>query len=506
MRRYLMPNLRLCATVAALALTGRGARAVSLWEDDHGTQLRWDTTVQQTEAFRLLPRDQALLDDPNADDGDRHFTPGLISDRTDLFSELDYDAGSYGARLSAAGWYDPVYLHGNNNDLPATFNPISTAPGQFPDAVKRLEGTHAELLDGFVHGKTTLDGLPISVRLGRHTLTWGESLFFAGSGVASIQAPQDIIRARSVPASTAKELFLPVAQLSALVEIDPGLSIECYEQLEWRRDRLPGVESYFSTTDILDQGGERILLGGKALLRARDETPDPFGQFGVGVVGTAGEFEWGVYAMHGDSHSAVVVTDPAAGAYHLAFPTHLAIYGVSASTFLASSTLAGEMSVHTGVPVAPASLQRGDPVPRADSLNGQVSLVSQLSPGRFWASADLLAEVAANTVLHADAGAPSASQAGRTTAAFEVQFAPHYFHVAAGTDLTPSVTLEYGVLGRSAIDGELQAGNGALTASLEADYRVNWHVQLGFTHFIGAPSMQPLADRDFTAISVVRTF
>ncbi len=506
-----MTILRTCAALAAawaLVPSGREARGASLWQTDDGTQLRWDTTVQQTEAFRLLPRLQALLQDPNADDGDRHFSPGLVSDRTDLFSELDYGAASYGARLSAAGWYDPIYLHGNGNALASTFNPVSVAPGQLPDAVKRLEGLHAELLDGFVHGKFTLDGLPISVRLGRHTLTWGESLFFAGSGIASIQAPQDIIRARSVPDSTAKELFLPVTQASASVEIDPGLSIECYEQLEWRRDRLPGVESYFSTTDILDQGGERILLGdGKALLRARDGTPDPFGQFGIGAVGTSGEIGWGVYALHGDSHSPVVIGDPAASTYRLAFPAHLAIYGVSVSTFLDDSTLAGEASLHTGVPVsAPQLLQRGDPIPRADSLNGQVSVVSQAAPTRFWDSADLLAEIAANAVLHASGNAQSASRAGQTTAAFEIQFSPHYFHVLAGLDLTPSATLEYGVFGRSGIDAELQAGAGSLSANLNIDYRVNWHGQLSFTHFVGAPSTQPLADRDFMAISVVRAF
>ncbi len=486
----------------------REARAVPLWEDDHGTQLRWDTTVQQTEAFRLLPRQQALLDDPNADDGDRHFAPGLISDRTDLFSELDYDAGSYGARLSAAGWYDPVYLHGNGNEQASTFNPASAVPGAFPDAVKRLEGLHAELLDAFAHGTVRVAGLPISVRLGRHTLTWGESLFFGGNGIASIQAPQDVIRARSVPNSTAKELFLPVAQLSASVELDAGLSVELYQQMEWRHDRVPGVESYFSTTDILDQGGERILLGGgRTLRRTGDETPDPFGQSGIGLVGTAGEVDWGLYALRGDARSASVVTDPAAGTYHLAYPGHLAILGASASTFLDRSTLAAELSLHAGVPVpSPALLQPGQRVPRADSFNGQVSVASQAAPNLLWNSADLLAEIAANTVLHASGDAQSSSRAGRTTAAFEVQFAPHYFHVLPGTDLTPSATLQYGLFGRSGIDGEFQNGSGSLTADLALAFRVNWHGQLAFTHFIGAPSVQRLADRDFLAVSVARTF
>jgi len=472
--------------------------------------LSWNTSLQQTEAFRLEPATSALVANVNGDDGDRHFKPGLISDRTDLFSAFDYSTRSFGIRVSAAGWYDPIYLHGNGNNPADSFNPVSVLPGVLPQSVRHLHGLQGDLLDAFVHGKFTLDKIPVTLRLGRHTLIWGESLFFGGNGIAAGQAPEDVIRGRSVPDATARELFLPVAQLSGSIRLRPGLSIEFYDQFEWRRDRLPGVGSYFSTSDILDQGGERVLLAnGGSLRRTADAKPDAAGQFGLSLHGTTGQADWGLYALQADAHEPLVVTNPAAGTYHLVFPGHIGIYGASLSTFLGNDTISGEISFHHGVPVSvPGGLQAAGSgsLPRADSANAQVSLVSEKGPGRFWDSADLSAEIAGNVVVDASRDAASISAAGSSTMAFEVQFEPHYFHVLPAFDLSPSATFAYGVFGQSDIDTEMQQGSGSVTLGLNLDYRAVWHARLQFTHFVGAPSMQALADRDFAAISLMRSF
>jgi len=44
--------------------------------------------------------------DPNADDGDRNFAPGIISNRFDLYSQLDFSKGRFGFDASARAWYD----------------------------------------------------------------------------------------------------------------------------------------------------------------------------------------------------------------------------------------------------------------------------------------------------------------------------------------------------------------------------------------------------------------
>jgi len=112
-----------------------------------------------------------------------------------------------------------------------------------------------------------------------------------------------------VPDTPARELFLPVNQISASVQLRPGLSIEAYDQLEWRHDRLPGVGSYFSTADILGAGGERIIAApGQFLYRAPDQQPGAWGQFGATLRATVGDADLGLYALRYNTRSPVVTT------------------------------------------------------------------------------------------------------------------------------------------------------------------------------------------------------
>ena len=132
-----------------------------------------------------------------------------------------------------------------------------------------------------------------------------------------------------MPDSTAKELFLPVGQVSASLELRPGLSVEIYDQPEWRRERLPGVGTVFSTNDTLDLGGERLFLpNGQALSRGADRVPaSAADQFGAALHATSGQTDWGVYALEGDARSPLVVIDPPANSYHLLFAGHVGVVG-----------------------------------------------------------------------------------------------------------------------------------------------------------------------------------
>jgi hypothetical protein len=61
-------------------------------------------------------------------------------------------------------------------------------------------------------------------------------------------------------------------------------------------------------------------------------------------------------------------------------------------------------------------------------------------------------------------------------------------------------------VGRSSVDAAQNAGAGFISVGLNATYHVVWEAALSFTHFIGGPQIQPLADRDFVTISLTRTF
>ena len=523
-------QLCLAAKVSAVELYSNG-----------DTQLRWDNTIKYSAAVRLKGQDPYLVAGRNSDDGDRSFNPGLISNRFDLYSQLDFSAGWFGFDASAALWYDTIYQQKNDNNSPATFNPISVPNNKFTHAVRILHGEKAELVNAFVYANTELAGMPVSVRLGRHTLLWGESLFFPDNGIAAGQAPVDEIKVLGRPTSYARDVFMPVAQASASVQVLNNLTLEGYYQFEWRKTRLPGVASYFSTVDDLDAGGERwFLRSGQFLLRSRDQTPPSSGQFGAAIRLSSDDIDYGLYALRFNAKDPQIyyrpgiilgsgnpptIVDPSivdlstgkVGVYNLVYPQGIEIYGLSASGYLGSSNIAGEISARRNMPlptrllfVAPGRLADGDKhalYAVGDTLNAQLSTITTFTRTSVWDSATLNFEIAANDRLSVTKN-PSALDSSSEKAAVAVRttFEPTYFAVLPNLDLTPSVGVGYNFIGYAATGYAAGKGAGDLELGLTATYRVVWSANIMFSHFLGSNRNQALADRDFISFSVQRTF
>ena len=68
--------------------------------------MRWDNTVRYNLGVRAQSQNNAILGNPNFDDGDRNFSNGsLVTNRFDLLSEFDFVfQKKYGFRASYAGW------------------------------------------------------------------------------------------------------------------------------------------------------------------------------------------------------------------------------------------------------------------------------------------------------------------------------------------------------------------------------------------------------------------
>ena len=66
-------------------------------------------------------------------------------------------------------------------------------------------------------GRFDLGDTPLTVKLGRHTQYWGESLFVNGNlnSIAYSQNPLDLQKGFATPGAEAKELFRPLNQISA---------------------------------------------------------------------------------------------------------------------------------------------------------------------------------------------------------------------------------------------------------------------------------------------------
>lgn len=491
--------------------------------------VRWDTTVRTSLGFRLDGQSPVLLSNPNADDGDRAFKPGLISERVDFTSRLDVSRGDFGLEISGDGWYDAAYNMRDANTSAATFNPISMPVDQFPADVRRLMGDTVELANAYAHDKVEVAGVPVTISVGRQTVLWGESQYFAEDGVAAAQAPVDVIKQISQPLVDAQEAFLPVAQADVRISLPHGMALEAYDQFEWRRDRTPGVASYFSTSDVLDVGGETAFTPGGILYRGKDLTPNGIGQFGVALRRTSDVTDLGVYAIRYDAKDPQLSTlDQPAGTYRAVFPTGIELLGASASTYIGDDTLKGEISdrwhmplVSSGFgsasvgsflgPVAYAFLPASEPAvatyATGETLQALASYERQLPPGRLWGGATLDAEFVATDLLRVETE-PQSRLPGTTrlATAFEAVFAPQYFQALPGLDLTVPVGMRLGLSGRSSVDPGIAAHTGSVTFSLAATWRTVWDASVSYTHFIGAPPWQPLADRDFVTVAISRTF
>src|SRR5690606_21074698 len=93
--------------------------------------------------------------------------------------------------------------------------------------------------------------------------------------------------ASNTPGVAVKEILLPTGALYGQLDLTAQLSLEAYYQYEWKRTKLDGVGSYFSTVDQMGPGAEQYLIAFGGLLlpvpRGPDERPSQNGQWGVAL-------------------------------------------------------------------------------------------------------------------------------------------------------------------------------------------------------------------------------
>ena len=525
--RMLLYGLFAIAILASSAPCGTSAQASELYSSG-GFDVRWDNTIRYSADVRLSAANSTLLSYLNSDDGDRNFAPGLISNRLDLLSVVDLTMGDFGVQASVEAWYDTVYHARTANKSPVTYNPISVPNTQFARAVRNLEGQYADLGETFAYGNFAVAGVPVSMRIGRQTLLWGESLFSDENGIAAAQAPVDYIKSVGAPEGYSKDVFLPVDQLSITVQPQADISLSAYYQLEWRASRLPGVGSYFSDTDLQGAGTERAFLSpGTFLTHGKDETPPASGQFGVSLHIAVDDLDLGLYALRYNARYPILKVEPYggpigssgyAGEFESFYPTGISLYGISFSTYLGDSNIAGELSARRHMPlvsISPVSLYIAAPIrnlndngyAEGDTLHAQIFSVTTLAPAAAWDSADLSVEITANDLLGVtqDRTALSPSR-DRFASSVRALFEPHYFEVLPNLDATLIFGLGYNAVGRSSTDYTQNSGTGDFELGVSASYLSVWKADLTLRSFLGAPTHQALADRNFLVVSLERTF
>ncbi len=318
----------IAGAVASIAVASGGAQAFE-FKTNPDLNVRWDNTLKYTLGVRVQDIDDRVVA-PNiplgrlADDADLGWERGdITTNRVDVLSEFDFVwKDKYGFRVSGAAWYDHSYRDGTNHpgyneymnpitpaNLPPgtydgfysdTWGSIANPPGELSDDAKFRSYRGAELLDAFVFANFDIgDEMAFSVRAGRHTIYWGNSLFLAGAvhGIAGAMTTLDADKGFSVPGTSAKELFRPTNKLSGTFQFSQNLSVVGYYSFEFESAILPQHATYQSRAEgltpdndqfatlqagIVDPETLALVVPRAGFSKTDDEEPDG-GEWGIGV-------------------------------------------------------------------------------------------------------------------------------------------------------------------------------------------------------------------------------
>jgi hypothetical protein len=533
---------RLFGAIAAATIAAMSAPPAALAGPFDDLQVRWDNTVTVSTEYGLhnalpaaanycaLDAHESLAHDM---DGGCVYGTGFHTARIDLLSQIDIDATDFGLHASAAGWYDGI-----DNDENST-----TQGNSYRTAETSENGGHdLELFEAFIHGAVDVgNDSALSFRIGRHSIVWGESLFFPGNGIAAGLSPIDSYMVQSPSDYHAGNAYLPVGQISASWSATSELSIEAYYQFEWRRSRIDPDYAYVDPNNVLGAEGTHLIsltVPGRGTFyyrRTADRLPDSTDQYGLAVKWHRGDFDVGLYGLSYDAKtpninyypsSAAAGYGPPVGAYSLEYPTGIQVYGASiAGPLLGDAVFGAEVSARRNMPLVNGGVFNlpgragggGERFPLGDTLHGQFSWTYTLAPiaalpdGASWRT-----EIAANHLLdttdNPDRLAPGRT---RTAAAIRTVFEPQFFQVLPRIDITVPVGIGYNFLGLSETDPAMNRGTGDFDFGVTATIDQAWKGAVTYTHYfgwskfplvgIGGPQ-QPLGNWDYIQVSVERSF
>jgi hypothetical protein len=310
--------------VASAALASTGVQAFEFDIDNDDLKVRWDNTLKYNLTVRANDPNTRVYSPNNAlgrlsDDADLGWERGdVVSNRVDVLSEFDFVwKEKFGFRVSGTGWYDHAYRDGTNHpgynpDMPSvnaaypdgladTWGSTAVPPGELTDDAKFRAYRGAELLDAFVFANFEInDEMALSVRAGRHTIYWGNSLFLAGAvhGIAGSMTTLDADKGFSVPGTSAKELFRPTNKISATFQLSQNMSLVGYYSLEFEAAILPQLGTYQSRAEglnpdtdafvtlqagVLDPATLESIVPRAGFAKTDDEEPNGGEEWGIGV-------------------------------------------------------------------------------------------------------------------------------------------------------------------------------------------------------------------------------
>lgn len=508
--RFRISPRRIVQGVAAAALCSGAAHAFEIPTASPDLNVRWDNTVKYNAGWRIEDRDRKLGDSWGMQGGEHRFDQGdMVTNRLDLLSEFDFIyKRNNGFRVSAAAWYDAAYDRNVDGNPAYQQAGLGTAfpNNRLTNSVARWYTSSGEILDAFVFGRVEVGGRPIDLKAGRHTVYWGESLFSPIHGVSYSQGPVDFRKALATPGSEAKELFLPLNQLSFAAQVTDKLSVAGQYFLEWKPYRLAEGSTYFNQFDPLFQHGTNYLgIPYQGNLRSGPhEIPDDRGSWGVNAklateLGTFGAY----YRRFDDKLPAVLSTGGTFSELHNAYAEDVKLIGMSLSTLVGGTAVAGEI-VHRKDTALNTAFGAAE-IARGDTWHALVNAIAYFGKTSLFDSATLMAELTYSYLDRLDpstrayykgvghacanalggAGSKDDGCATRDAWGFGVTFTPTWFSALPQTDITMPIHFDSGISGNSPVPAGGSEGNGSWSIGVGFDYQAQYKLDVAYTDYFG---------------------
>lgn len=508
------------AGAAMMAVLSNDAAAFKFELENPDLNVRWDNTLRYNVGWRIDDRDRTLGDTWTLQAGEYKFDQGdIVTNRLDVLSEFDFIYKEFfGFRLSGAAWYDAAYDDDVRGNPAYQAAGLGTAyPGnKYTDTVKRYYTYSGELLDAFAFGRVKLGSSPLDVRVGRHNIYWGESLFTPIHGVSYSQGPVDFRKAVANPGSEAKELFLPLNQISASLQINETYSLAAQYYLQWEPYRIYEGGTYFTFADPVFQRGTFFApnnglpyLGD--LNTGPDARPDNTGDWGVKG---SGVFEFGTiglyYRRFDDKVPSLLSTGGTFSELHNAYAKDVKLWGISLSKLLGSVSFGAEL-VHRQDTAL--TTQTGSPeIARGDTWHALANAVAFIGKTPVFDSASLLGELTYSRVdkindrskayfKHVDhvcrtaRGAPGGDEkdgcATDDAWGLQLKFTPIWYQVFPSVDLSMPVSYSVGLKGNSPVPFGGNENSGSWSIGLTADYKAKYQFSLSYIDYYGDVTARP---------------
>jgi uncharacterized protein DUF1302 len=530
-----------------------GARDIDLGAPD--LKLRFDNTLRYNVGIRTDPVNAKLAASPLFTAGESGVPQGgLTTSRLDLLAELDLAyVDRAGARVSAAGWYDYAYHSGDATRSDA----LASRPGSYVGdqlssyVLDRYRGPWGEILDAFAYARFDAGAVPIVVKAGRHAVSWGESLMLPGftHGIAYSQVPLDLAKGQATPGVEAKELFRPLASVSAQAQLAPTVSLAAQVFLEWQSYLYPEGGTFYGAADFGFNGPDGIQPPGSSVyvVNGGVSWPRDAGEWGTALRwspawldGTIGLY----YRRYSDKFAAVLVSPNPGGAgpipgvpspsrYRQYYGEDVDLAGLSFAKQILGVSVGAEASYRHNTPLLAQSAgwvvpKPGQPVSvlfphgppallgntyqaRGDTMHALVNAVGVVSgvPGfssLSWAVEGTYSRwvtVSTNEdmffgegfgVCRGDPALGSEAKSWRDGCATRDHYGvgagltPTWYRVFSGTDLLLPVAVVWTVRGNSPVMMGGNQASGTYSAGVAADVRNRWRFDLRYVDFFGLTS------------------